>query len=66
MIKYFCDVCGKEPKDTNFVFEATIAEMRDVYDVAGKNLNPRKQMNKQMIQICRECYEKNIKKLLKI
>lgn len=65
-LKIFCDVCGNEPKDTTFVFEAEIMEVRDIYSVTETNLNPKKQMFKKQVQICKECYEKHIKPHLKI
>jgi hypothetical protein len=64
--KVYCDICEKEVKDKDFVFEATIAEVINGFDVLSKNLNPTKQMQKKMAQACRECYEKDIKPLLKI
>lgn len=66
MFKIFCDVCSKEVVDRDFVFEATIAEVITGYDVLAKNLNATKQMQKKTAQVCRECYEKNIKPLLNI
>lgn len=66
MIKIICDVCKKEPRDMDFVFEATKAEMVDTVDVTDlKNINSRKKMDKKMYQICRECYLKHFDKLLK-
>lgn len=66
LFKIICDICEKEVTDRDFVFEATIAEVINGYDVLSKNLNPTKQMQKKTTQVCRECYEKNIKPLLKI
>lgn len=65
MIKIFCDCCGQEPVNPDFVFEATIMEI-------GVTLNakditaPSKQIYKRMIQICQECYKKNIEPILKV
>ncbi len=50
----------------DFVCEMTLAEVRDVYDVTSKNLNPHKQMMKQQLQVCKECFTEKIKPLLKI
>lgn len=66
MVKIYCDICQKEPKDMDFVCEMTLAEVRDVYDVTSKNLNPHKQMMKQQLQVCKECFTEKIKPLLKI
>ena len=66
MFKIICDICEKEVTDKDFVFEATIAEMINGYDVLSKNLNQTKQMVKKTTQVCRACYEKNIKPHLKI
>ena len=63
--RIFCDVCSEECKDNTFVFEATIMEMVGV-DIASKDFNPQARMQKKMAQVCKDCYEKSIKKLLKI
>ena len=62
-IKIICDICGKEPNDPDFCFEATIMEIRT--SLAGQALSPKKEIRKELIQICRECFEKHISKLLK-
>ena len=64
--KIICDCCEKEVTDKDFVFEATIAEMVNGYDVLSKNLNPTKHMVKKTTQVCRDCYEEFIKPHLKI
>jgi len=61
--KIFCDCCGEETKDLNFVFEATIMEMVGV-DIASKDFNPQAKMSKKQVQVCKSCYEKSIKPLL--
>jgi len=66
MMRFYCDVCEKELLDPEFVFDATIMENKEVFDIMDKTLTPRKQMSKKQIQLCKECYEKNIKGLLKI
>ena len=65
MIKYFCDCCGQEPKDQDFVCEFTIAEMRNTYDLTSQNLNPQKQMRKQQLQVCKSCFNKYFSNHLK-
>lgn len=65
-MRFYCDVCEKELLDPEFVFDATIMENKEVFDIMDKTLTPRKQMSKKQIQLCKECYEKNIKGLLKI
>ena len=61
--RIFCDICSEECKDNTFVFEATIMEMVGV-DIASKDFNPQARMNKKQIQVCKACYEKNIKELI--
>jgi hypothetical protein len=64
MLKIICDVCSKEITDMEFMFEATIMEMRKSY--TGMEMKEVQKMDKKQVQVCRECYEKNIKNLLKI
>jgi len=62
MIKIFCDICEKEATDTDFVFEATLMQMKTL---ATDPLSPTQRPEKRMIQICKGCYGKKIAKLLK-
>ena len=65
-IRYSCDICNVEMTDKTFACNMEVAEVKDVYDITSKNLNPRPQLMKQQIQICKTCYENNIVKLLKL
>ena len=64
MLKVFCDCCGQEPKGDDFVFEATLIEVKTGYDLTSQNLNAQKQRHQQLIQICKECYQKHIAKFI--
>ena len=65
MIKIFCDICGKEPdmEKDDFAFEATITEF--MTSLVGQNMVPKKEMKREMIQICKGCFYTHISKLLK-
>ena len=63
MIKIYCDICGKEPEDKDFIFEATKAEM--TYSLIDKDIPMQKTLHKELIQICKGCYYVHISKLLK-
>ena len=65
MIKFFCDCCQKEINNPDFMFEATLMEIKTGYDLINPKLNPQKQMHKRLIQICKECFDKYFAKLLK-
>jgi hypothetical protein len=65
MIKAYCDFCKKELNNPDFFFECRIVETKDVFDVTSKNLNPKKQPMNTTLHSCQDCYEKNIKKLIK-
>jgi len=61
MIKVYCDICSKEPKEKDkgkFVFEANVIE------IITNLLNGQQEKDTKVIQICKQCYEKHIKKLL--
>ena len=62
MIKIFCDICGKEPDDHDFAFEATITEI--VTSLAGTEMTPRREMRKKLVQICKGCFYTHISRLL--
>lgn len=59
MIIIKCDLCGQEPKDLDFSFEANKQEI--ITDLA----TGQKKLDKKLIQICKACYDKHIAKLLK-
>lgn len=63
MLKIYCDVCKQEVLDTDFVFEAKSAEVKD--DLTGGSPVAQKQVEKKMIQICKECFDKHLRELLK-
>lgn len=67
MLRFFCDICHNECKDPEFIFDATIMETIDSYDLTSQKLNvqAQKKMEKRQIQICKTCYDKNIKTLIK-
>jgi len=67
MLKFYCDICQKECNDPDFIFDATIMENKEVFDLTNPKINgaSHKVPSKRQIQICRGCYEKNIKSLLK-
>ena len=60
-------MCTKECNDPNFIFDATIMENKEVYDLVKNGLNskPQRVVNKRQIHICNKCFKKNIEKLLK-
>jgi len=66
MIKFYCDVCGEELKDMDFIFEGTIMESKDVLNMSGKQMNTDKQMSKKQIQVCKKCFKDTLGKSLPI
>jgi len=62
MIHITCDICGKEPTDKDFVFEANWIEIRT--SLLGESLTPNRQKETKLIQICKGCFYKHIHKLL--
>jgi hypothetical protein len=68
MLRCFCDVCKKENTSLTFSFEATLMEVKEVFDLTQHNLNskPQRTMNKRLIHVCEDCYKKNFEELLKI
>ncbi len=63
MIRCYCDICKEELTDQDFVFEATLAEVRT--SLVGEGMIPKKEIKKEMVQICKGCFYKHISKLLK-
>lgn len=59
MIKVICDICGKEAKGNDFVFEAVKLEI--LLDIASGQ----KRKEEHKYQICKDCYIKHISKLWK-
>lgn len=64
MLKIYCNICKTEIQDPEFLFEGAIMETFTGFDVTKQNLNPQKQTKRQVVHICRECYDKHILKLL--
>ena len=66
-LKFFCDICEKECNDPEFVFDGTVMEIKEIFDLTQNKLNVpvQRKMEKKQIQICKGCYEKNLKSLLK-
>ena len=62
MIIIKCDICGKECRDPDFMFEAEVIEVKTAID--SKSLSQSKQAVKKMIQLCCDCYKKKIEPLL--
>jgi len=58
MLQALCDICSKEIKDKNFSFEAQKQEV--ITDLGSGS----KVMDKKLIHICKECYDKRLKELL--
>jgi len=59
MIKSYCDVCEKEIQDKDFMCEINI--VTTFVDLI-KNI---KQPQKHNLQICKQCYDKHLKKTIK-
>lgn len=66
MTKFYCDICGEEIRDKSFASALQVTEMKEVYDITSKNLNPRQQSMNSQFQFCKACYDNNIVKLLKV
>jgi len=64
-IKIFCDSCGKEPNNPEFMFEAQVKEIIKTIEMGSKDFNPRPQLKTTMLQLCKECYNDKVKPLLK-
>lgn len=66
-LKIFCDSkdCDKELNDLDFVFEGTIMEMRDSFDLGNPNAGAKKQMMKRQIHFCRDCFKKHLMEEIK-
>lgn len=60
MIKAFCDCCDKEIKDVGFMCEINI--LHTVINLIDNT----KQPQKKNLQICKDCYDKHLKKTIKI
>jgi hypothetical protein len=58
MIKIYCDLCGEEQTKHDFTFEATKQEVITDLQTGQKRLD------KTLIQICKDCYNKHIAKNL--
>ena len=67
-LRCFCDVCGKENTSLTFSFEATLMEVKEVFDLTqlGLNSKPQRSVNKRLIHVCEDCYKDNFAELLKI
>lgn len=58
MIKIFCDICGKEPNDPDFMCEMQVNEVKTGID--SRSFASQKHLDKKLIQICRVCYDEKI------
>lgn len=64
MLKIYCDVCGQEPNNQDFVFEAQIKEIVQAINMGSKDFNTRPQLKTSLLQICKKCYNDKIEPLL--
>ncbi len=63
MITITCDCCGKKP-DEDFILSGEIFETRIPYDAV--NIVQPKQFKKTPIHICGACFDKYLRKYLKV
>ena len=64
MITIICDICKQEIKNQDFMFDATVKELKDLLEVGNGGLNTQKKLDVKNIQICKECYYKRINSLI--
>lgn len=57
-IKIYCDDCKKEIPNDNFAFEAQVSEV--IVDLNDITPIPPKTLKKTLIQICKECYYRDV------
>lgn len=63
MIKYYCDVCGEETTNTEFVCNILTKEV--VTNIVSEMPVPQKQAKEGAKLVCKSCYDKNIRNLFK-
>jgi len=64
-IKIYCDSCGEDAQDKEFMFDAESREALQVFDMNTQNLNPVPRVQNRKFQLCRKCYKDKFLKFLK-
>ena len=58
MIKIFCDICKKEPKEPDFVCEMQVSEV--ITGISSANFKEQRHLEKNLFQFCKDCYTKKV------
>lgn len=59
MIRYFCDVCGKETENTSFVCNILLKEK--FLDLSSDLPVPQSKIREMQALVCKKCYDEHFK-----